>query len=245
MTAPPLVAITATIRLDQSLRRVRLNAAYTSAVEAAGGVPLVLPPLAELAGAARVLDVADALLLTGGEDVDPERYGASHHPTVEVVSPERDATEIALVEAARRRSLPTLAICRGIQLLNVAFGGSLVQDIAAERPNSLPHDREGERTERVHDLEIESGSRLARALGATHLAVNSLHHQAVDRVAEGLRATAWAPDGIIEGVEWVGDDRWWAVGAQWHPEELVAGSAPSPDRGLFRALIAEARRAAR
>jgi len=245
MTRPPLVAITATVRLDQGMRRVRLNAAYTTAVEAAGAVPLVLPPLDRLGPVERMLDAADALLLTGGEDVDPERYGAPRHPTVEVVNPVRDATEIALVEAARERMLPTLAICRGIQLLNVAFGGSLVQDIASERPDSLPHDRHAERAERVHDLEIEPASRLARALGTTRLAVNSLHHQAVDRVAEGLRATAWAPDGIIEGLEWVGDDRWWAVGAQWHPEELVAGSAPSPDHGLFRTLVAEAGRTPR
>ena len=228
---PPVVAVTATIRAEADTRRIRLNAAYTTAVERAGALPIVIPPLSSIAEAARLLAGADALLLTGGEDVEPARYGAAPHPKTEPPSPERDATEIALLEAARARALPTLAICRGIQVLNVAFGGSLIQDIPSERPSAVDHDPQGARNDRVHEVEIEPGSRLAEALGGSHLRVNSFHHQAVDRVAEGLRATAWSPDGIIEGVEWDGA-AWWAVGVQWHPEELDGA-----DAGLFAALV--------
>lgn len=231
MARPPLVAVTATIRPTDGLPRVRLNAAYLELVERAGGLPLVVPPLASIADVSRIVEAVDALLLTGGEDIDPARYDASPHPTVEGVNLERDATELALVAAARERALPTLAICRGIQLLNVAFGGSLVQDIPSQRPSTIAHQPSGPRGERVHDVRVEPGSRLAAALGTTALRVNSLHHQGVDRVAEGLRATAWAPDGLIEGLEWATPD-WWAVAVQWHPEELDGG-----EERLLRALL--------
>ncbi|HEU4643259.1 MAG TPA: gamma-glutamyl-gamma-aminobutyrate hydrolase family protein [Gemmatimonadaceae bacterium] len=231
MPRPPLIAVTATIRPVEGAPRVRLNAAYLEAVERAGGLPVVVAPLASIAEVGRIIDAVDALLLTGGEDVDPARYDQPPHPTVDRVSPERDATEIALVLAAQRRALPTLAICRGIQLLNVALGGSLVQDIPSQRPGALAHDPEGPRDARVHEVQIEPGSRLATLLGARSLRVNSMHHQAVDEVADGLRATAWAADGLIEGVEWATPE-WWLVGVQWHPEELTG-----KDEGVFRGLM--------
>lgn len=234
MPRPPLIAVTATVRPVEGVPRVRLNAAYLQAVERAGGLPVVVAPLASIAEAGRIIDAVDALLLTGGEDVDPARYDQPPHPKLDRVSPERDATELALVLAAQRRALPTLAICRGIQLLNVAFGGSLVQDIPSQRPDSLPHDPDGPRDRRVHEVQVEPGSRLASLLGATSLRVNSMHHQAVDEVADGLRATAWAPDGLIEGLEWAGRD-WWAVAVQWHPEELEG-----TDTALFRGMVHEA-----
>jgi putative glutamine amidotransferase len=239
MPRPPLIAITATSRVDEGTRRVRLNCAYTRAVEQAGALPLVIPPLASVAEASSVLEAVDGLVLTGGEDVAPARYGEPAHLKLGPVHEERDATEIALVEAARARATPTLAICRGIQLLNVALGGSLVQDIPCQRPSHIVHDSPRERDARVHDVEVDPGSRLAHALGSTRLPVNSFHHQAIDRVAECLRVTAWAPDGIIEGVEWRGDN-WWALGVQWHPEELTASEEPW-DRGLFRALVERAK----
>lgn len=231
MPRPPLIAVTATIRPVEGAPRVRLNAAYLEAVERAGGLPVVVAPLASIAEVGRIIDAVDALLLTGGEDVDPARYDQPPHPTVDRVNPERDATEIALVLAAQRRALPTLAICRGIQLLNVALGGSLVQDIPSQRPGALAHDPEGPRDARVHEVQIEPGSRLATLLGARSLRVNSMHHQAVDEVADGLRATAWAADGLIEGVEWATPE-WWLVGVQWHPEELTG-----KDEGVFRGLM--------
>jgi putative glutamine amidotransferase len=243
---PPLIAITAGTREDGGTRRVRLNVAYVASLERAGALPLIVPPLSSIAEAGRLLDAVQGLLLTGGEDVDPARFGAPPHEKLGEVDPARDATELALVSAARDRRLPTLAICRGMQLLNVAFGGSLIQDIPAERPDALDHDPKGPRAARVHDVEIEPTSRLALVLGVERLRVNSFHHQAVDRAAEGLRATAWAPDGIIEGVEWSGDDGgdrgdrgdWWAVGVQWHPEEMDGESVR-----LFQALVGATRRA--
>lgn len=237
---PPRVAISATTYSDDHRRRVRLNVAYVEALERAGAVPLVIPPLSEVAHAAAIIDACDGLVLTGGEDLDPSFYDEPRDASVEGTNPERDATEIALVEAARAVACPTFAICRGLQLLNVALGGSLVQDIPSQRPGSLDHDPAGPRSARVHDVEIEVGSALARTLGSTRLRVNSFHHQAADRVAEGLRASAWAPDGIIEGLEWNGSGDWWAVAVQWHPEELVIGPEPAPDTNLFAEFVRRA-----
>lgn len=237
---PPRIAISATTRTDDHRRRVRLNAAYVDAIERAGALPLVVPPLASITHASAILDACDGLVLTGGEDIAPERYNAAPDATVEEINPERDATEIALVEAARARACPTFAICRGLQLLNVALGGSLVQDIPSQRPGALDHDPAGPRSARVHEVEIEAGSTLARTLGSTRVRVNSFHHQAADRIAEGLRATAWAPDGIIEGLEWTGSPGWWALAVQWHPEELVIGPDPAPDTSLFAEFVRRA-----
>ena len=239
-TRPPRIAISATIRTDDHRRRVRLNAAYVEAIQRAGALPLVVPPLAGVSHAAAIVDACDGLVLTGGEDIDPERYDAARDATVEETNPERDATEMALVEAARARACPTFAICRGLQVLNVALGGSLVQDVPSQRPGALDHDPAGPRWARVHEVEIEAGSTLARTLGSTRLRVNSFHHQSADRVAEGLRATAWAPDGIIEGLEWRGPTDWWALAVQWHPEELVIGPEPKPDTSLFAEFVRRA-----
>ena len=231
----PLVVITATSRRETPAdpERVRLNAAYVDAVARAGGIPVVAPPT-NAGDAAALLDAADALLLTGGEDVEPARFDAAPHPALGRVTPARDAWELALVTVAKQRGLPTLAVCRGIQVLNVALGGTLLQDIPSEHPGALAHDQAAPRTERTHAVTFAAGSRLAGIFGATG-SVNSMHHQAVARVAPGLTVTAVAPDGIVEGVEWTGDP-WWAVGIQWHPEELDGA-----DQGLFAALIDAAR----
>jgi putative glutamine amidotransferase len=136
--------------------------------------------------------------------------------------------------AAKTIAVPTLAICRGLQILNVALGGTLIQDIPSERPTALAHSPGGPRDRRVHAVRANEGSRLAEALGASDLEVNSSHHQALDRVAPGIRVTATAPDGIVEGAE-SADDRWWMLGVQWHPEELTA-TAEAWDRALFEAF---------
>jgi putative glutamine amidotransferase len=237
----PLVALTATTAAADGIVRVRTNAAYVLALEAAGLVPLVLPPL-DAAHAERALDAVSGLVLTGGEDVAPWRYGESPHPALGTVNEARDAWELALTTAARSRGLPTLAICRGIQVLNVALGGTLVQDIPTECPSALPHAPKEARSTRVHEVHVTSGSRLSEVLDAERLTVNSAHHQSIARVADGLRVTARAPDGIIEGAEWSGDD-WWAVGVQWHPEELIE-TPESWDRGLFARFAREAGRRA-
>jgi putative glutamine amidotransferase len=173
-------------------------------------------------------------VLTGGEDVDPARYGEQRHEKVRSVNVARDATEAALVEEARARGLPVLAICRGIQILNVALGGTLVQDIPSQCDTKIDHDEEGARTARTHEVSVEPGSLIANAVGAEQLSVNSFHHQSVKRVAEGMKVTARSPDGVIEGIEST-DDNWWVMGVQWHPEEMTDSAEPW-DRGLFKAF---------
>lgn len=241
----PLIAVTSTSEMIRGCPRVRVNAAYTTALEHAGAIPIVIPPLsgADALSAEtfdKLLRSVDALVLTGGEDVDPVHYRAARHPRLGATNPARDATEIALVRAAKARRLPTLAICRGVQLVNVALGGTLLQDIATERGGSIDHDSSESPNSRVHGAQIDHDSRLASALGETQLRVNSFHHQALDRVADCLRVTARAPDGIVEGVEWIGDEDWWLVGVQWHPEELTL-TPERWDRSLFGALVEEAR----
>src|SRR6185503_11013732 len=206
MTAP-LVALTSTTKDIGGVMRVRLNEAYVSAVRAAGLTPIVIPPI-DPAELGPILDAVAGVVLTGGEDIDPAEYGADAGPHTAPPHRERDKCELAVVRLARERRIPTLAICRGIQVVNVALGGALVQDIASECPSSIDHAQSAERGMRVHDVRIESDSMLARAVGDSHISVNSSHHQAIGRVADGLRVTARAPDGIIEGAEWQRDD-WW------------------------------------
>jgi putative glutamine amidotransferase len=231
MTAP--VVLTSTTKLIDGMKRVRLNEAYVQAVRAAGLTPLIVPPLPpeELEP---IMAIARGIVLTGGEDVDPAEYGAasagSHEP-----HRERDSFELALVRLAHERNLPTLAICRGIQVVNVALGGTLIQDIPTECPSTIDHDpSDDQRSLRVHDVYVESGSKLANAVGATKIVVNSSHHQAIAKVADGLAVTGRSSDGIIEGAEWQGDF-WWMLGVQWHPEELIADNEEW-DRGLFKAF---------
>ena len=235
-----LVAISATCAPFHGAERVRLSANYVRSLEGAGLVPVIVPPLTDAARASEILDACGGLLLTGGEDVDPARFGAARHPALGEVNGARDATELALLAAARERRLPVLAICRGIQILNVALGGTLVQDLPTERPSAIRHDQPHDRAERTHDVTIVVGSNLAGATGATTMAVNSYHHQAVDRPGAGLRVTATASDGVIEGAE-MEDPAWWVLAVQWHPEDLT-NDARAWDRGIFRALSTEVAR---
>ena len=238
VTTFPAVALTATTETIRDVLRTRANVSYSAAAYAAGLRPYILPVL-DARDAEAMLDGMAGLILTGGEDVDPAHYGGTPHPALGDVHPQRDAFELALVHAARARRLPTLAICRGVQVANVALGGTLVQDLPSEWPTALAHDGSWGRGDRVHDLRVAAGSRLAEAIGATDASTNSLHHQAIARVAEGLVAVAHAPDGVVEGVEWAGDD-WWMAGVQWHPEELTA-TTDGWDRALFAAFAAAVR----
>jgi putative glutamine amidotransferase len=230
----PLIAITATMRHERPSdpSRLRLNAAYVDAVSRAGGIPLVAPPI-DPAAASAVIAGVRGVLVTGGEDLDPWLFGATPHRALGRVTRSRDAWEIALVKEARTRGVPVLGVCRGIQVLNVALGGTLIQDIPSQCTGALAHEQAGSRSDRTHPIACRAGSRLAELLGPSAM-VNSMHHQAVDVPAPGLAVTATAPDGVVEGVEWT-DDAWWAVGVQWHPEELDGA-----DGRLFRGLVAAA-----
>ena len=227
------VAVTASIRLDGDTSRVRLAAAYVTALESAGLIPLIVPPLSSGSAAAAILDSVSGLVLTGGEDVDPARYGEKRHEKVRSINAARDATEAALIEEAKARGKPVLAICRGIQILNVALGGTLVQDIPSQLDTRIAHDEDSPRNSRSHEISIEPGSLIAKAVGTERCTVNSFHHQSVKRVADGLRVTARSADGVIEGLESAND--WWVMAVQWHPEEMT--DSPEPwDRGLFNAF---------
>lgn len=237
LASHPVVLVTAPLHTEEGRSRVRLGRAYLSALEHVGVVPVVMGPPHDPAEMLSVLSRVDGVLLTGGEDVAPERYGAVAHPALGEVCAERDAWEIAVVREARRLRLPTFAICRGVQLANVAFGGTLIQDIPSERRGALDHSPEVLRLERVHGITVVAGSRVERILGANPAPVNSIHHQAIDRVAPGFVVTAWASDGIAEALESErsGEDTaWWMLGVQWHPEELEG--LDSPRTGLFAAF---------
>jgi putative glutamine amidotransferase len=200
---------------------------YVDAVERAGGRPVLIPPSEE--GVEETLDLLDAVVFSGGADIDPSLYGAEPHPETDAPQSRRDAGELALLEAALERDMPVLAVCRGFQLLNVVRGGDLVQHL----PEAVGHDEHkrvpGEFA--VHPVEVEEGTRLAAIVGAA-AEVTSHHHQALGRVGEGLVEAAWAADGTLEAVE--DPSRRFVVGVQWHPE---AGE----DASLFEALVEEAR----
>jgi putative glutamine amidotransferase len=219
----PVVAVSAPRRSDGGRERVALNAAYVAALSRAGLVPLVVPPMLDPADATEVIERTAGLVLTGGEDVEPARYGAAPHPRLGAFDPVRDVMELALIGAARARHRPLLAICRGIQILNVALGGTLYQDLASERPGPVEHqDEHG-----CHAIRVAPGSLSERVLGATRppAQVNSRHHQAVRDLAPGLIATAWAPDGLVEAVEYAPSPAHgapdWMLAVQWHPEDLT------------------------
>jgi len=202
--------------------------AYVSAVERAGGRPLLVPPSED--GVEETLAVLDGLLFSGGSDLDPETYGAEAHPETNGVRAERDQAELTLLEAALARDMPVLAVCRGSQVLNVALGGDLVQHL----PEVVGHERH-KHTPGVfadHDVEVLPGTRLQTLVG-DHAPVKSHHHQGYGRLGDGLREAARADDGTVEAIE--DPRRRFALGVLWHPE---AGE----DAALFEALVEEARR---
>lgn len=234
------VGIGGLVRRWQDHDRTGVNASYVRSVVAAGGVPLVLSPLGGAAFAAAAVSAIDALLLTGGDDLDPAWYGAARSPHVTTIDRERDLFELALYGAARQRGIPVLAICRGLQLVNVARGGSLVQDLPSERPGAVDHNLGQARDGRTHAVTLTPGSRTAALLGTTTLDVNSFHHQAVATLGSGLVASGTAADGVVEALEGAPDEPW-LVAVQWHPEEMWADAA-APERGLFAGLVAAATR---
>jgi len=231
----PIVAVSAAIRSERGVPYAHLRTTYLTALENARLVPVVAAPLNDPTAADALVERVDALVLTGGADLNPALYGEPAHPMLGAVSDIRDHWEIALVNAAKRHGTPLLAICRGVQVLNVALGGSLIQDLPSQRPGDINHDPDRPRSSRTHPVETQSESRLARAIGLTSLEVNSVHHQSIERVADELRVVAVAPDGVIEGVESAADSPWWCVGVQWHPEDLI-GTTESWDRDIFSAF---------
>ena len=234
LTMAPLIGVTTSeVRRGElaTLRRhgeppqheMALGLTYMRAVELAGGVPVVLPPLED--GIATLLERLDGVCLSGGPDLDPAAYGARAHALVGPTEPALDRFELALARAADAAGMPVLGVCRGAQTLNVARGGTLHQHVEGHRQTELA-------TRPVHPVRIAARSLAARVLGARSADVNSFHHQAVDRLGDGLVATAWAPDGTVEAIE---DPRHpFLLGVQWHAETLVADDG---QLALFSALV--------
>jgi putative glutamine amidotransferase len=231
----PRIGITTGPRVHDGRDFEGLDRAYAAAVAAAAGLPLLLPTLDPMWVGAALAGV-DGLVLSGGGDVDPARYGEQAVPELGRVNGARDEWELALVRAALVADVPVLAICRGCQVLTVATGGSLVQHLPAV--SALDHDVPDREHEAVHDVRLEAGSALARIVGVDVVGVNSMHHQAAARLGDGLRAVGWSPDDVVEAVE-VPDRP--VMGVQWHPEHMVDAA---PHRALFAWLVAEAARVA-
>ena len=232
-TGAPLIGLTTYHRNDD--HKFDLPAEYVDAVRRAGGIPVLLPP-----GESRwedLLQRLDAVVLTGGGDLSPEAYGGHDHPTLYMVDDERDASELALARRAVADGLPTLGICRGTQVLNVAMGGTLVEHLPDVVGEDVAH-RAPPRDPIHHSVSVEQGSRLADAVGELEFDCASWHHQSLKDVAPGLEVVAHAPDGTIEAVELPSHP--WLLAVQWHPE-LTAAEDPIQQR-LFEALTEAARR---
>jgi putative glutamine amidotransferase len=234
MTGRPIVGITSYAQPAKwgawEMPAALVPWSYVESVERAGGRPLLVPPSIE--GVEETLDALDGLIFSGGIDIDPAVYGAERDETTDPAQKHRDAGELALLEAALARDLPTLAICRGFQLLNVLRGGDLVQDLPAALGHSGHREVLGAFSE--HPVEVTDGTRLASILGPRHPGVRSSHHQGIGRVGEGLVETAWAEDGSLEGLE--DPSKQFAVAVLWHPE------MEDDDKRLFEALVVEAAR---
>ena len=212
-----------------------LMPSYIEAISAAGGVPVMIPLGLSEEELLTILERVDGILLPGGGDIEPAFYHGTSHISLWGVDPERDRTEFILSRAAVRYGKPILAICRGIQVLNVALGGTLWEDIGSMVPDSLEHDNANgtPRNYLAHPVNIHPDSVLAKVIGKTECVVNSIHHQAIREVAPELMVTAHAPDNIIEGAEV--PEHPFAVAVQWHPENLIADDPAM--LALFRALV--------
>ena len=231
----PLIGIGSDILQVEGARdRAFAYLTYVDALRRAGAVAIVIPPQPE--NARELIAALDGVLLAGGYDCDPSLYSEEPHPSIEVMDIRRQENDLAIARAARESGIPTLGVCLGMQMMNVAAGGSLVQDIASQLDTQIQHASEPANRAR-HDIRVEGGTRLSTLVGELELNVNSSHHQAVGRVADGLRATAYAPDGVVEGLE--DPDHPFYVGVQWHPEDMTEDRAAS---SIFAAFVAAARR---
>ena len=219
-------------------QELALGLTHPQAIRAAGAVPVVIPPL-DLDSIEPLLDGLCGLCLSGGPDLHPSIYGAEPHRELGPTEPQLDAFEVALVRSAEARALPVLAICRGLQVLNVSRGGSLWQDLPTQRPSDVAHRQDQAGSVPTHDVTVEPGSLVAACLGETTLRVNSFHHQAVDRLGDGPRIVGRASDGTVEAVE--ATDRPFTIAVPWHAESMVR----SPEQARMLAAFAQAARRAR
>ena len=236
--ALPVIGLTASIdhRPPAFGETYSLTRKYADGVWQAGGVPVIVPHNLDKEALRAVLDRLDGVLLSGGGDIDPALFGEEAHPATCEIEPARDRVELTLARWVVERNMPFLAICRGIQVLNVALGGSLVQDIPAQVRAALQHSFDRQTTPRdyvAHPVKIDPGSQLARVMQLEVAQTNSWHHQSIRQASDRLQVTAVAPDGVIEAVEVPGQR--FAIGVQWHPEWLFEQYVEQ--RRLFEGLV--------
>lgn len=241
----PLIGITTLLDTEHKIHRHAQNESYVRAVEAAGGAVVFIPLTPAEANLRRVYSVLDGLLLPGGPDVEPARYGQAAHPRtgegIMGLQPDLDAVEDQLIQWAVADKLPILAVCRGLQILNVALGGTLYQHIGPDPDADFPatlhngHTEEQPRDFMAHPITVSAGTQFAATLAANEVSVNTFHHQAVNRLADALRPTAYAPDGVMEAAEWAADDGRFVQAIQCHPEHLWSDYEWSAR--LFRAFV--------
>jgi putative glutamine amidotransferase len=247
LARPPLIGVsTSEMRIPERthslaeseppMRELALGMSYPRSVERAGALPVVLPPV-DVEHVEALLERLDGLMLSGGPDIHPSAYGAAEHPALGPTERDLDAFELALVRAADARGMPILGVCRGLQMLNIARGGTLIQDIPDLIGEQIDHRQEKPGRVPTHEIVLETGSRLEGVMGRAEHEVNSFHHQAIDRLGEHLRVVARAPDGVIEGIE--APDRDFVVAVQWHAESLAEREDQA---GLFSAFVAAAAR---
>ena len=244
----PIIGVTATLKHDVETRGtrplgtyVRADLDYVAGVSQAGGVPVVLPPFAK--AAEEMVRGIDGLLLSGGSDLDPSYYGEAAIPELDVTLPERDEFEMALLEHALRRGIPVFGICRGLQVLNVAFGGTLYQDLPSQvNPALIAHRQQSPKWQWTHEVEVDEGSAVREIMAVPSTRVNSYHHQAIKDLAEPFEVVARSVDGIVEAIEHRDLSERWIVAVQWHAEAMREGDVGPEHRNLFEAHVAAAER---
>ncbi|GAB4074018.1 gamma-glutamyl-gamma-aminobutyrate hydrolase family protein [Barrientosiimonas marina] len=217
----PVIGITSSIVSHNTIKSLNVHERFIRTVIQAGGVPIVIPNGTDDMPETW-MSMCDGLILSSGEDVDPNSYLENPDPQLQKTNVNRDNTEIALVHCAEEQKKPIFAVCRGITLLNAALGGTVIQDIGTWFPQAIQHYQLAERYEATHDIQIESGSWLQKITNSTGIRVNSHHHQAINKLASGLKVTAKTPDGMIEAVE--SSDAAAVplfMGVQWHPEAMA------------------------
>jgi putative glutamine amidotransferase len=224
MNKKPIIGITgAYIKRNEHMEGVYVHHDYHKSVAANGGIPVILPfinPEMTL----ETLPLCDGIILSGGEDVDPQFYGQDPHIHLGPTLPDRDLVEIEIVKYAIKNNIPILAVCRGVQILNVALGGTLIQDIPSQMKEPIQHSQTVERRRDTHWVNISTDSKLYQILDSDRVRVNSLHHQALDKVSEDLRVVAMSSDGIVEAVEYIHSSTF-TVGVQWHPESMASSNS--------------------
>lgn len=234
MNKKPIIGITgAYVKRNEHMEGVYVHHDYHKTVAANGGIPVILPfinPEMTL----ETLPLCDGIILSGGEDVDPQFYGQDPHIHLSPTLPDRDLVEIEIVKYAIMHDIPILAICRGAQILNVALGGTLIQDIPSQMKEPFQHSQTAERRRDTHWVTISTDSKLYQMLGTDRVRVNSLHHQALDKVSNDLRVVAVASDGIVEAVEYIHSSTF-TIGVQWHPESMA--NTNSMMNNLFKEFI--------